>query len=160
VNASIESAPFSPTTMRNSSSQHATTVSLMVENTCLCNSEIFADPVEQFGISAAAGAFGEGLLSGAPPAPVPQNLTGLGFPLWMKQALRTAIAVATMPGAGHPGAGAGPIFGLGIGGQFGGAERCSRRKARGRKRHDVCGADARNGAAALRATASHCRGPR
>src|ERR1700719_103409 len=67
--------------------------------------------------------------SGAPPAPVPQNLTGVGFPLWMKQTLRTAIAVATMPGAGHPGAGAGPIFGLGIGGQFGGAERCSRRKA-------------------------------
>jgi hypothetical protein len=84
--------------------------------------------LSSLGISAAAGAFGEGLLRGAPPAPVPQNLTGLGFPLWMKQALRTAIAVATMPGAGHPAAGAGPIFGLGIGGQFG-AERCSRRKA-------------------------------
>jgi hypothetical protein len=85
--------------------------------------------LSSLGISAAAGAFGEGLLRGAPPAPVPQNLTGLGFPLWMKQALRTAIAVATMPGAGHPAAGAGPIFGLGIGGQFGDAERCSRRKA-------------------------------
>jgi len=85
--------------------------------------------LSSLGISAAADAFGEGLLSGAPPAPVPQNLTGLGFPLWMKQALRTAIAVAAMPGAGHPAAGAGPMLGLGTGGQFGGAERCSRRKA-------------------------------
>src|ERR1700730_9565029 len=60
----------------------------------------FRDMLSSLGISAAAGAFGEGLLSGAPPAPGPQNLTGLGFPLWMKQALQTAVAVAATPGPG------------------------------------------------------------
>ena len=114
--------------------------------------------MSSLGISATAGTFGEGLLSRAPPAPVPQNLTGLGFPLWMKQALRTAVAVAAIPGAGYPTAGAGPMLGFGIGGQFSGAERCFRRKAGGGKRHDVCDADARNGAAGLRATATHGAG--
>jgi hypothetical protein len=109
----------------------------MAENTCFVILEIVVELVSNLDISAPAGAFGEGLLSGAPPAPVPKNLTGLSFPLWMKQALQTAVAVAATPGAGHPAAGAGPMRGLGVGGQFGGAERCSRREVCGSKGHDV-----------------------
>src|ERR1700730_13884570 len=47
MNVSIEIASFSPTITRNSSSQHAITISLMAENTCFGILEIVADLVEQ-----------------------------------------------------------------------------------------------------------------